>query len=412
MIIYGKAFIEGGVVEAYIKVEDGVITGISKTLGHGEKVDHDYMRCGHLILPGFIDIHTHMRDFEESYKEDFSTGTMAAAAGGVTVVFDMPNTRPRNNTLAALEWRDDVANSKAYVDYGIIYGVPRDLDDLFGYEERAVAMKVYPDDFAENSLDHMSDVLIYNYAKGIPTIFHAEEPRGYREGRKDLSLEVDWTRYIAEYTSQIGVQTHITHVTCCSVVDEVRELNPRATIDVTPHHIMLSSEDLPPPYGNVRPPLRSRECVECLLRDLVYGRVDMVATDHAPHTWEEKMDGANGFPGLETAFPILSTLRYRGFISVSDIVRLYSYRPAERFGLIDRYGAIREGRYGSLVVVDLNREYRIDPSKFFSKARHSPFKDMEVRGAVVATFVRGEPVYLDGEIVGVKGYGENVRRLL
>jgi len=197
MIIRGKAFIDGEVIESCIEVVDGVITRISKTLSHGESVDYDFMRCGHLILPGFIDIHTHMRDFEESYKEDFSTGTMAAAAGGVTLVFDMPNTRPRNNTLAALEWRDSTAGSKAYVDYGIVYGVPRDLDDLFGYEERAIAMKVYPDDFAVNSLDHMSDVMIYNYAKGVPTIFHAEEPSGYREGGTDISIELEWTRYVS-----------------------------------------------------------------------------------------------------------------------------------------------------------------------------------------------------------------------
>ncbi len=412
MIIAGKIYREEGIVEGYIEIVDGVITSIRKTLSHGEKVDRDFNRCGHLILPGLIDIHTHMRDFEQSYKEDFLSGSKAAAAGGVTLYFDMPNTLPRNNTLSILKWRDEAADRKSIVDYGLIYGVPESLDDLFGYEERSIAMKVYPDDFLKNSLDHMSDVMVYNHAKGIVTIFHAEEPRAYLEEAQDLNIEVDWSVYVAQYSRQIGVECHITHVTCCKVIDEVREVNPYVTVDATPHHLILSREDVEYPYGRVRPPLRSRECVDCLLKDLVYGKVDIVATDHAPHTYEEKMEGANGFPGLETLFPILSTLRYRGFITVGDIVRLCSRAPAERFGISKRFGRIAPGYYGSLTIVDLNREWRIDPEKFESKAKHSPFKDMEVKGAVVSTFVRGVEVYRDGEVVGTPGHGENVRRLV
>jgi len=412
MILGGKILLDNGIVEGYIEVEEGVVKSIRKSLSHGEEVDRDFNRCGHLILPGFIDIHTHMRDFEEGYKEDFRSGSMAAAAGGVTIFFDMPNTNPRNNTLSILRWRDESAGRKSIVDYGIIYGVPTKLDELFGYEELAIAMKVYPNDFIENTLDHMSDVLIYNHAKGLVTIFHAEEPRAYMEGDEDLEIEVEWSRYVAEYTRQIDVETHVTHVTCCEVVDAVKDVNPRATVDATPHHIMLSYDDVDKPYGNVRPPLRSRGCVECLLRDLVYGRVDMVATDHAPHSLEEKEAGAYGFPGLETAFPILSTLRYNGYITVRDIVRLYSLNPAERFGLDHIVGRIAEGYLANMTVVDLNSEWRIDPNLFHSKARHSPFKGITVRGRVVATYVRGEEVYIDGEVVGKPGHGENVRRLV
>ncbi len=409
MIIKGRFIYRGELIDGYIKLsQDGYIAEVSKDISAGEKVDYKFDDPGTIIFPGFIDIHVHMRDFSQDYKEDFYTGTSSAAAGGITLIIDMPNTEPRNNRLSILEYRDSVANNKAVVDYGLNYGVPPSLDDLFGYESIAIGMKFYPTDFKEYSLDHLSDILIYNYAKGVVTVFHAEEPDGYLRGDRDESLEIEASRYIAGYTDTIGVKTHITHVTNGEVVDIVKAINGKVSFDVTPHHLILSSDDVKPPYGNVRPPLRSRTVRDTLLKYLSNGKIDIYATDHAPHTEEEKSEGENGFPGLETSVAILTTLYHKGFISIQDMVKLYSINPAKLYGLDSLYGYIEPGYIGNFTVVNLKEEWIVDPSKFFTKAKHSPFEGRRVRGRVVSTFIRGVQVYNGDDIQVKRGFGFNI----
>ncbi len=410
MIIEGRAYYNGEVKHLYLTIEDGFIKDISLSIDKSLKPDIKYTDRGVLILPGFIDIHVHLRDFEQAYKEDFYTGTASAAAGGVTLVFDMPNTVPRNNRLSILNYRDSVANRKSVVDYGLYYGLPPNLDELFGYEELAIGMKVYPDDFKNYKLDHISDVMIYNHAKGIVTVFHAEDPDGYVEDVEDPEVEAEGVKYVAEYTRSIGVPVHITHVTCGDFIFEAKRRNKGLTVDVTPHHLMLSREEVNYPYRRVRPPLRDGKCVESLVKEL-NGVVDIYATDHAPHTDEEKGVGINGFPGLETAFNVLATLFKKGVISIERIVELYSLNPARRFGLNRFLGYIEKGYLANLTIVNLDSEVKIDPSKFFSKAKHSPFEGMKLMGRVLSTYVRGVEVYNGEDITVEQGYGENILRI-
>ncbi|HIQ12976.1 MAG TPA: hypothetical protein EYH44_01100 [Thermoprotei archaeon] len=408
MIIEGRVFYRGSVRELYLFIDGGVIKDIRLSIDKSQSPNIRFMDRGNIILPGFIDIHVHLRDFEQAYKEDFYTGTASAAAGGVTVVFDMPNTVPRNNRLSILQYRDSVADKKSVVDYGLYYGLPPNLDELFGFEDIAIGMKVYPDDLHSYKIDHISDVMIYNHAKDIVTVFHAEEPDGYISGDDSPSIEREGIKYIAGYTKSIGLPTHITHVTCRSFIFDAKNIYTSLTVDSTPHHIMLSSEDLKYPYGRVRPPLRDRECVESLVKEL-NGLIDIYATDHAPHTWEEKMDGFNGFPGLETAYNVLATLYNKGVLSLNRIVELYSTNPAIRFKLDNILGYIEVGYLANLTVVDLYSSVRVDPTKFFSKAKHSPFDGMKLYGRVISTFVRGVEVY-NGEDITVKpGYGVNIK---
>ena len=410
MIIEGKTYYNGEVKRLYLTIEEGIIKDVSLSIDKSLSPDISFNDKGVVILPGFIDIHVHMRDFEQSYKEDFYTGTASAAAGGVTLVFDMPNTVPRNNRLSILQYRDSVAGKKSVVDYGLYYGLPPNLDELFGYEEIAVGMKLYPDDFKNYKLDHISDVIIYNHAKGIVTVFHAEDPEGYIDGVEDPEVEVEGVKYVAEYTRSIGVPTHITHVTCGGFIYEAKRRNRGLTVDVTPHHLMLSKEEVSHPYRRVRPPLRDRDCVESLVKE-INGVIDIYATDHAPHTDEEKSMGINGFPGLETAFNVLATLYKKGVISLSRIVELYSSNPARRFGFDRFLGRIERGYIANLSVVNLDAEVEVDTSKFFSKAKHSPFEGMTLAGKVVSTFVRGVEVYDGEDIIVEPGYGENILRV-
>ena len=169
LIIRGKVYINGAVVESSIKVVDGIIRDVGKTIEDDDVIDFNLP--GYLILPGMIDIHVHLRDFEYSYKEDFYTGTSAAAAGGVTLVLDMPNTKPKVNSLSILHKRDYIASRKSVVDYGIYYGVPDSLSMIEDYEKLAIGLKIYPEDMMadENLLD---ELFRYNSEKNIFTIFH------------------------------------------------------------------------------------------------------------------------------------------------------------------------------------------------------------------------------------------------
>ena len=174
---------------------------------------------------------------------------------------------------------------------------------------------------------------------------------------------------------------------------------------------MLSKDNYNEKYYNVYPPLRSENTRLSLLEVFSRGLVDAYATDHAPHTLKEKLeeDIWGGFPGLETALPILFTLVDQGYITIDDVVRLYSRRPAEILRISDYYGDIDVGKFASMTVVDLLDSFRVTPYRFYSKAKHSPFKDWILKSIVVATFVRGILVYMDKEFYQSRG-GMNVAR--
>ena len=216
-----------------------------------------------------------------------------------------------------------------------------------------------------------------------------------------------------KYALKYNVKAHITHVTNHKVIDYIRSKRFKATLDTCPHYLLLSRDKVgSSKYFRVNPPLRSEDLRRKLFNYLKEGKVDAIVTDHAPHTLEEKIseNPRPGFPGLETALPILLTLAIEDHIRLNDVVKLYSENPAKIVGIHKYAGSIAPGKYANLTVVRLGEEYTIEPEKFFSKAKHSPFKGFKVKGKVVATFVRGTPVYFEGEIVGRRGYGINIRK--
>ena len=408
MIIYGYTLLRGGIEKVYIEIENGLITSITKTEPSGKIEKFD--RHGLIILPGMIDIHVHMRDFQQSYKEDFYSGTSAAAAGGVCIVMDMPNTKPRNNSLKTLRLRDDVARKSSVVDYGLYYGVPDSMDELINYEDIAWGLKIYPEDYSNPLL---LEFLKYNREKRLLTIIHPEDPNDIESGYRDIGCELRGIARFIELSFKHGFKLHFTHVTSLNSVLLSRLGGQNITIDTCPHYLLLNNEEYNDTYYSVNPPLRNKYIQEQLLRSMTYLGIDAISTDHAPHTYEEKTraDSAPGFPGLETCLPILLTLFRRGYLSLEDIVSLYSLGPARILGLDKYLGSIEVGKAANLVICDVNDEYKVDPSMFYSKARHTPYKDMKFQGRVLATMVRGEFVYRDGEIIVNKGFGENIRRL-
>jgi len=421
LLVTGKIFTRGGLVDASVMVENGRITKIAKVIQEPADQVLDYHGKGRIVLPGLIDMHVHMRDFEYSHKEDFFTGTSAAAMGGFTVVADMPNTRPRVNRPDVLARREKVASNKSLVDYALYYGVPEREEDLRDeIQELAIGFKIFMQhEFYTDRRPLSERVLEFASRKNMPVVVHAENPKFFVETEMGPvgtpEAEASAIRDIAGAASDMGFPLHVTHTSSEAGLRELTAWRDKTklTADTCPYYLLLNAEKARKMggIGKVHPPIKSSRDSEALMRGLKDGRIDAIVSDHAPHPLEEKRDprtASPGFPGLETTLPLLLTLVNRKVLEVEDVVRACAVSPSRILGLAG-VGSIEEGKLGNLTVVDLHRKGRIDPQTFASKGKYSPFEGMEVEGAALATVVRGEPVMLNGEIVGTKGWGKNVK---
>jgi len=417
LVVRGKIFLAGGVVDGCILVENERIVRIAREL-KGEEIRFGR---GCVVLPGLVDMHVHLRDSELSYEEDFETGTMAAAMGGFTVVADMPNTRPPVNRPSVLRNRDRVARKKSFVDYALYYGVPEKESDLESeIEKLAIGVKIFMHrEFYGGRREMVIKTLKFAAEEDLPVICHAENPKFFvRTGMGEVGTpeaEAEAIRDAVRMVKELGFRLHLTHLSSRAGAEVFAELKDEGiSADTCPHYLLLTRENLRRLGGLafVHPSIKGREDRRALLRMLREGVIDAVTSDHAPHALDEKMSErpAPGFPGLETTLPLLLTMVNRGLLSMRDIVRACAERPAEILDLRN-IGKIEVGAWANFTVVDLRRTWRIDPSEFKSKARFSPFAGRMVKGMPVATIVRGEPVMLEREIVGKKGWGKNVKTL-
>lgn len=421
LIVKGKFFTGKGILEGSVLIEDERIARIAREIREPADEVLDYSKKGHIVLPGLIDIHVHMRDFEQSYKEDFHTGTGAAAMGGFTVVADMPNTEPRTNKLAVLKKRERAAKRKALVDYGLYYGVPDREDDLVNeIKALAVGFKVFMQhEFYTAKRILTEKALKFASRKKMLVVAHAENPRFFVETWMGATgtpeAEASAIKDMAGLALSCGFQLHITHISSAEGVSEFLRWKRRAgiTADTCPHYLLLSEEDarLQGAVAKVYPPIKTKADAKVLLKKLKDGSIDAVSSDHAPHSTEEKVNfesAPGGFPGLETTLPLLLTMVNKGSLGIEDVVRACATNPSKILGL-DSVGVIEKGKIGNLTVIDLHRRAKIDSKSFMSKAKYSPFEGRDMEGVPVATIVRGQPVTLDGKIVARKGWGKNVK---
>jgi dihydroorotase len=431
--------------ERDVRIEDGTIDAIEPSLPEVPDVD----AAGKRLFPGAIDVHVHFRQPGYSHKETWETGSKSAAAGGVTTVVDQPNTDPATVSGAAFDEKAALA-AASYVDFGINGGVtadwtPEELFDrpLFALGEVFLAdstgdMGIDADLFADavarcatsNRNASRSDDAVPRAAEHDVTVtVHAEDATLFDESTKDADAGGEgrtanadlWSAFRAAKAEEAAVERaldvgddsdadiHIAHTSTPEGVDAAAAAG--ATCEVTPHHLFLSRDDLEElgTYGRMNPPLRSEERREAVYERVADGTVDMIATDHAPHTREEKeatlWDAPSGVPGVETMLPLLLEEARQGNLSYERVRDLIAATPADVFDL-PRKGRIEEGRDADLVLFDPEAAREIRGDDLHSNCGWTPF---EGRQAVFPemTLVRGEVVYEDGAFG--EAVGRNVR---
>ncbi|MEM0215846.1 MAG: dihydroorotase [Archaeoglobaceae archaeon] len=381
-MIYGKIFYRGEFVEAGIEVENGRIKKIGK-LVKGKKVDG-------IILPAGIDVHVHFRDFEEKRKETIESGSLSALHGGICLVVDQPNTKPVVDNPEIYFRRMEIAKRDSYVDYALNLALTNANAERIKEIVEKIREKYFLPAIGEVFLQHSDKELEISYEtlKKISKIntkitIHAEDPRFVESGNPNFLFRKKEAEVIAiEECEKIG-EFHFCHLSTREAVEKVR----RGSFEVAPHHLLLSIED----YSrlreliNVNPPLRQKSDAEWLLKN--FSKIHILASDHAPHTIDDKKMGASGFPGVETTYPIFVYLAKRGLITFKDLIDKIAINPANIFGFKD-YGEIEVGKFANFAIFDLDCEEEIKSDNLHSICGWTPYngfkaifpKEVYIRG--------------------------------
>ena len=370
------------------------------------------------IVPGFVDVHVHLREPGFSYKETIYSGTKACARGGYTCVFTMPNLKPAPSTLETLKQQLDIIEKDAcikVIPYGTITMNQSGCGELAQMEEMANYVCGFSDDgkgVQAGSL--MKEAMLKAKALNKPIVAHCEDEtllfNGYihqgeyakKHGHAGICSESEWHQIARdiELVKETGVKYHVCHVSAKESVEVIRKAKAQG-VDITcetgPHYLVLTDNDLQEDGRfKMNPPLRAQEDKEALIEGILDGTIDMIATDHAPHSKEEKSKGlkgsAFGIVGIETAFPILNTyLVQKGVLTLEQLVDLMSIKPRKRFDLPEVY--IENGYPADFTILDLEIEGKVDSQTFISMGKATPFDGFDTIGDIAQTYIGGKLVY-------------------
>ena len=442
LIREGILLINNGIIDQIkLKPSEKDLEKITKKNQDGKEID-----CkSKLIIPGIIDIHSHLRDLGQSEKETFSTGTKAAAFSGITTVFNMPNTIPPAITSDQIKLWMEKAIGRIYVNVGFIAGIPKKFNE--GEIKRIIELgvigfKIYPLN-SINDIDwldskNIQTILEISSKYQITIFIHASYPLSEKEKEQitqdfnqsqerilELHDKFDPVKaeekyiklVIKQYNKYIDVnhlnlerypRIHFCHI---SSIDsyliirraQISNKNLKITFEVTPHHLLLSNEIIlnNQNYGKVLPPLRRKKHSKFLLNELKEGNIKLIGTDHAPHTIKEKtlnyFDAPSGFPGFET-YPLLILKEVFNFqLSLERFVKVASENPAEIF-ILKNKGFIEVGYDADLLIVDKIQEYTINPQNFKTKAKFTPYEKFSTNVEIWKVFLRGIEINLEDSI--------------
>lgn len=405
--------------EIYIK--DGKIAAISEHLN--QKADEIIDGKGHVIVPGFVDVHVHLREPGFEHKETISTGTMSAAKGGFTTICAMPNTKPVPDSIENLDMINGLIEKSAIVrvlPYGSLT-VAQSGDartDLRALRDHGAVA------FSDDGVGVQEAATMYEQMKdaaeiGMTVVAHCEDNSliydgVMHEGKRNKELNLPGIPSICEsvqiardvlLAEAAGAHYHVCHVSTKESVRVVRDAKAagiNVTAEVCPHHLLLEEMDIPSDDANwkMNPPLRANDDWQALHEGLLDGTIDCIATDHAPHTQEEKCCGMVGAPfgivGFETAFPLLYTQFVEtGKWTLKQLINWMSVKPAKLFDL--PYGKIEVGASADLVLLDLRKEKVVNAEEFASKGRNTPFNGWRAKGFPVLTIFEGNIVWEDAQ---------------
>jgi dihydroorotase len=433
-LLVGRGLVidEGGVREESLAIEGGRVVA---TIAHGEEPPAREVvdATGKMVLPGLIDSHVHFREPGLTHKEDFSTGTLAAAAGGVTTVMVMPTDNPFTLTPADFSAKRALAEGRTYVDFALQAGLGPAREHVVELADLgAISFEIFMSDLPAElltgsaadmilSLEAVRDVggvagitpgddSVYRQAKHAAHLEHGGNPRAFLQSRppEAEALGVAQACIAAECTA---ARVHLRQISCALSVSVLQALRCKTvTAEVTPHNLLLDEDDFLRlgPVAKVAPPLRTPHDRDAVRRALAVGALDVIATDHAPHHPDEKAAGLydiwkapGGFPGVQTFLPLMLHLIEQGVLDYPGLVRSCCANPARLFGLYPRKGALKIGSDADLVIVDPQRPMTIRNEDQLSKMQQTPFEGLRIAARPVMAFLRGRLIMRDGRPAGL-----------
>lgn len=433
--------------QGYLAIKDGKIAeeGLD---AEGITADRIVDAAGKYVMPGGIDIHVHFRDPGEdlTYKEDAITGSMAAAAGGITTVFDMPNVHPSCLNVENFLFKKKIFEEKCIVNYGLYAFLVNNEDQIDALMDAGVcAFKwdmgtpngVLPNNHRMPTNDEAAAIFKKIAARDYVVTVHAEDMElvkyytdimkssgrnskdflAHEQARPDI-VEVSAILRTLVLSNLSGCRVNITHLSSkrgLELIMEAKKKGEKILCDVGPSWYTFSTEDYEKYGGGIRvvPAIRYPEDRDALWNGLAKGDIDMVGTDHAPHSYEEKFekswwDTLPGTIGVQTSLPLILDRVNKGDITLQRVVSCMSEAPAKNFGLYPRKGCLEVGSDADITILDLEKEWTITHEEMFSKTKYTPFNGFKIKGKPVMTIVMGQVAMEDGKIVGKPGVGKLV----
>ena len=423
LTIEGKAYINGAFEQCCIGVTDGKISDIKKIL----KADEHLNFGNNLLLPAGIDMHVHFRDPGFPHKEDFSTGSLAAAFGGISCVFDMPNTRPRTTTTNALLEKKDIVKKKSFIDFGLYAAITdNNIEKIKDLSKYCSGFKIFlgtTTNSIQLSEQKLKDALSKVHQSNKITLIHAENEQCLKKNRivehdlkdhlraRPSACEETSIKNIIDISKNIPSEVHVCHLSSCEGFEMLRARPKNLSVGVTPHHLFFDIDNIDSKcsFYKANPPIRSKFDRESLWNGIKNGFIDVLESDHAPHTLEEKESefekAPTGLPGVEVMYPLFLSEAKKDHLSFNRLFSLLCERPSELMGIPK--GKLEVGRDADFIIVDLKIENKIKSENLHSKCGWTPF---EGRSAIFPShvFIRGEKLIEDHEIQVKQGFGNFV----
>ena len=423
LTIEGKAWIQGSFKQCCIGITQGKISEIKKILKGDEHID-----VGHqVILPSGIDVHVHFRDPGFPHKDDFYTGSLAAAFGGITCVGDMPNTQPATISKQTLVDKQEIAQKKSVVDFGLYAGITnQNWEQASDLSSFCTGWKIYLGSSTNALLlqmEHLADALSAFQSTKKPVFVHAEDEsclqkhsfnsmnlHDHLRSRPSQCEEYALSR-ILRIAKEVTTPIHICHLSSAEGAELMRHRPSHVTVGCTPHHVLCDVDHVtgPDQWWKVNPPIRSSFDRQNLWQAISEGVIDVMESDHAPHSLQEKektfADAPCGIPGVETMYPLLLGLVHQNHITMERVMQLICQHPARLLGIPK--GSIAVGHDADLVVVDLQHPEKITAESLHSNCGWTPY---EGRKGVFPSmvFLRGKTLIADGELLQKPGCGQYI----